>query len=299
MKIEPNPRLLAKAGTTALALCLMSGSVAAGMRCASSEELTALKVAALRQKLMVAALTCHQAGSFNRFVVTYQEKLVDSDHALMRFFVRQNSAHADDAYNAYKTRMANDFSLHSLKDPWFCESARASLDAALYHNASLAELVSDESRPIRTGYASCTADDADLTASPAAPNFPAHHAGMPDATPAGIDLAAKPAAAPLSSVPEQEASAETMPGAPPGPPPSADVAPQTDETANDESPMDDPQAAQNDYRQAYNGPYAPDYPYAAQPYPYSGPHWWYDAPRPMQQMQGVDGRWYLVPADGR
>src|SRR3974390_623446 len=151
--------LLAKAGTTMLALCLGATSVAAGTHCASHEEMTALKVAALRQELMVAGLTCHQASSFNRFVTSYQSELLASDHALMRFFVRQNSARADDAYNSYKTRMANDFSMRSIKDPWFCENARSSLEAALDHNLSLTELVADGARPIHTGYSSCTADD--------------------------------------------------------------------------------------------------------------------------------------------
>lgn len=312
MKTQMN--LLAKAGTTTLALCLAATSVAAGTRCASHEELTALKVAALRQELMVAGLTCHEASSFNRFVTSYQNELLASDHALMRFFVRQSHARADDAYNSYKTRLANDFSMRSIKDPWFCENAHASLEAALYRNLSLTELVSDGARPIHTGYSSCTADDADYTVAPAAPNFPSRHAGMADTVTPSTDLAS--GSAPLSPVPERQASAETKPIAPAAivpataPPPaaaSAQPAPGND-TAQDESTADDTPPA-SDEREADNGPYndpAPAYaysqPYAyAQPYSYyrANPYGWYAAPRPMTQVQGPDGRWYLVPAYGR
>jgi hypothetical protein len=67
-----------KTGTAALALCLAAGN-AAMARCASPEEMTALKVAAMRQQLMVAGLTCHQASSFNRFVSSSPTKTSQSD----------------------------------------------------------------------------------------------------------------------------------------------------------------------------------------------------------------------------
>src|SRR5579862_7052881 len=166
-------------GTTALALCLLAGNSWAAPQCASPQEMIALRVAAMRQQLMVAALTCHQAGSFNRFVTTYEQELQVSDHELMRFFVRQDSARADDAYNAYKTKMANDSSLRSLNDPWFCGTARASLREALDRNPPLAELVSEDARPIRTGFANCMADGTDQ----GAPNAPSRHRYLLDNTP--------------------------------------------------------------------------------------------------------------------
>jgi hypothetical protein len=283
----------AKTGTTALALCLVAGN-AAMARCASPEEMTALKVAALRQQLMVAALTCHQASSFNRFVTSYREEFVTSDHALLRFFARESGSRADDAYNAYKTKMANDSSISSYNDPSFCGRAHMAFTAALTRNLPLAQLVADETQP--TGFQSCMADNADTEGLSAnAPSLPSRHRYMLDG-------------APVSAAPQREASLDAKPvaaaipisppvtSAPPAPPVN-NVMPASDS---------DPGPAPTDrrYRDADNGPYAYS-PYYSQANVYQPPaygdysRWWYAAQRPMQQVQGPDGRWYLIPADGR
>jgi hypothetical protein len=276
--------MASKAGTTAIALCLIAGNAAAARRCASPEELTALKASALRQQLMVAALTCHEAGSFNRFVTTYHEKFVASDHALMHFFVRQSGGRADDAYNAYKTRMANDSSMRSLNDPRFCGRARETFSAALNRDVPLADLVSDNNRPIETGFAGCMADDAMPEAGPAAntPNLPSRHRYTLDGT--AVNANANSADAPLA--PQREASLE------PKSPPQAAIATPSEDAGPAVAAPD------GDERDADNGPYTSNGPYEGaysyQPPAYSG--WWYGAQQPMQQVQGPDGRWYLVPA---
>jgi len=287
-----------KTGTTALALCLVAGN-AAMARCASPEEMTALKVAALRQQLMVAALTCHQASSFNRFVTSYQEEFVSSDHALMRFFAHESGARADDAYNAYKTKMANDSSLRSLSDPWFCGRAHSAFSAALTRNLPLAQLVVDQNQP--TGFSSCMADNSGVAPSVNGPNLPSRHRYMLEGTPVNAD-AAPPA-------PQREASLDTKPAAaapaipimqPAATPPVAAPAVPASDTTPGPAPTD------GRYRDADNGPYAygPEYstPNVYQPPPsaygdYS--RWWYAGQSPMQQVQGPDGRWYLVPPGGR
>ncbi len=298
MKIKSISKPAAKAGTAALALCLLTGNTAALARCASPEEMTALKVAALRQQLMVAALTCHQASSFNRFVTSYQDEFLVSDRALMRFFARQDGSSADDAYNSYKTKMANDSSLRSLSDPWFCGRAKSAFSVALTRNPSLAELVADRSPPIETGFSSCMADDSTAEGTPAnAPVLPSRHRYTLEGTPASSDSTAGA----LSLAPQRDASLAVAPVAsPPALPPAVP----NSSPAPDSAPAYAPQPGS--YRDADNGPYAYNAPYAA-PYAYTPPpntysaysNWWYSGQRPMQQVQGPDGRWYLVPSDGR
>ena len=281
MKYRRISEFASKAGTTAIALCLASTNVMAA-RCASPEEMTALKVAALRQQLMVAALTCHEAPYFNRFVTAYQSELQNSDHALMRFFVRHEHGRADDAYNAYKTRMANDSSMRSIKDPWFCGQAREALIAAVDRNLPLAELVADRARPIATGFETCTADNDYAPA--AAPAFPSRHS---DVTESATVVPNPAPAAPAALPPERQASLDQQPAAAVLPAPSA-----TEQVAATQD-TDDGDNDANGYAQANAYP-IPNYAYG----PYQ-PRWWYGAPQPMQQVQGPDGRWYLVPAGGR
>ena len=287
-----------KAGTTALALCLMAANTAAFARCASREEMTALRVAALRQQLMVAALTCHEASSFNRFVTSYRDEFLVSDRALLRFFARENGSRADDAYNSYKTKMANDSSLRSLSDPWFCGRAKSAFSAALTRNPPLAELVADQSRPIETGFSSCLADDSTVVGTPvSAPVLPSRHRYMLEGTPASSDSTA----AGLSSVPEREASVDAKPIV--SPPAATANGPAAAPPVNVAGPAQDGDQAnaapEGSYRDAYNAASAP-YAYAPPPRAYNAyARWWYAGQRPMQQVQGQDGRWYLVPSDGR
>lgn len=175
--------IASKMGAGALALSMMSGNLAVAGSCASPAEMTALRVAALRQQLMVAALSCHRADSFNQFVISNRVALDDSDHALMGFFVRQSAQNGADGYNAYKTRLANDSSLRSLNDPQFCSSAEFAFDLALNRNLSLAELVSQQALPIETGFAGCRANAPTMVAD-ITPRVPARHEDMVDNAPA-------------------------------------------------------------------------------------------------------------------
>jgi hypothetical protein len=104
---------LLKTTTTLLALIAMTGQSWAADVCARPSEKLALKTAAMQQELMVAALYCNDIGPYNRFVVSYRRDLQDSDAALLAFFERaRHGGEAD--YHAYKTALANNFSLASL-----------------------------------------------------------------------------------------------------------------------------------------------------------------------------------------
>lgn len=147
---------------TAMAALAILGPISnAGARevCPTPREATALKVAALQQKLMVAALTCGQVRSYNRFVLTYRGDLQQSDAALLAYFRHHNRRQGTAMYHAFKTRLANDASLRSAHDSRsYCAEANNAFRLALEHNRRpFAELVSGEPSVKDAGKAPCTA----------------------------------------------------------------------------------------------------------------------------------------------
>lgn len=127
----------------AVALSLtMPGEAAAAARC-EAPDLAALNTAALQQELMVAALTCRASGDYNAFVSAYRPDLIAADARVASFFTRQDGRAGLAGYNAFKTRLANDSSLHSLADiGGYCADAQAIFATALPREGlSLADLI--------------------------------------------------------------------------------------------------------------------------------------------------------------
>ena len=277
MKRESKFGLASKTGAVAMAFCFVAASTGnAWAGCAEPREMAALRVAALRQHLMVAALACHEASYFNRFVTSYQGEFLESDHALMKFFERQGSG--EDGYNAYKTHEANESSLRSIRDARYCAAAESAFYIALHQNLPLSQLATEEAPLLRVGYQSCTRSS---DATDASFVVPSRHAGMMDVA------AAAPVAAPAPAPVPQQVAAVAPPAATPVPASQEQEVvpadPAQDETAD--NAYDAPPPVQ--YRAAYNTPYAYN-PYYSGWYPYSPPQ--------MRQVQGPDGRWYLVPS---
>lgn len=132
-----------------LALNIGPTARALASECASADEATALKTAVMQQEMMVAALQCHEADAYNRFVVAYRPELQSSDAALKTFFVRQGGARGEAGYDTFKTKAANLSALEQARNAHgFCTDAHALLTAALAHRGSLASFV--ESRSSRT-----------------------------------------------------------------------------------------------------------------------------------------------------
>lgn len=148
-----------KTGAAALMLCAMGGNVwAAGAAgCARPEDMTALKAAAIQQKLMVAALSCHAVELYNKFVVSYRKDLQASDQALQNFFRRMNGRTGTADYHAYKTRLANASSMQSIGDmPGYCASAQAAFDVALNNTkTSLRDFVSRQDTAVDATFRPC------------------------------------------------------------------------------------------------------------------------------------------------
>jgi hypothetical protein len=132
------------------------GSMAAD-RCASRREVDTLKVAALQQELMVAALTCHDVRAYNRFVLSYRPELQRSDRAMLALFMsREGSRAGDAAYNAFKTRLANLAALRNNEEGGeFCAQARAAFRAAEENRASLEAFVESQPVAVSLPYEDC------------------------------------------------------------------------------------------------------------------------------------------------
>jgi len=123
-------KTMLKGAATVLALCGMVGQSWAAGVCARPDEAMALKTAAMQQELMVAALYCNDVGLYNRFVVSYQHDLQNSDAALLSFFEHGHGGAS--AYHTYKTNLANDFSLSGLHGMQsYCSAANTAFGAAL------------------------------------------------------------------------------------------------------------------------------------------------------------------------
>jgi hypothetical protein len=129
---------------SALSISLANPALAA--RCASPAEAAALKTAVMQQELMVAALQCHEAGAYNRFVIAYRPELQDSDAALKAFFVRRGGEHGESGYDAFKTKAANLSALEQARDARaFCADAHVLFQAVLANRDSLISFVESRS----------------------------------------------------------------------------------------------------------------------------------------------------------
>ena len=143
-----------------LSTSLMATNVMAD-RCATSSEMATLKVAAFQQQLMVAALTCHKIGAYNRFVRSYRPALQRSDHDMLRLFVKLDGTDGDADYNAYKTRLANLAVLrNNASGGAYCHQAGADFAAASSNRRPLAEFVSTRRLDVRLPFEACEGSEA-------------------------------------------------------------------------------------------------------------------------------------------
>ena len=144
-----------RAGCVAFTLFLLSGNVSAAATCARPQDALAVRIAALQQEMMVAAFMCRDVSAYNRFVISHQGELQESDKALMDFFLQQNAGTGSDDYNLFKTELANVSSLRSVSDPQFCRRINANFGVALGRKEPLAQLLSELPYPVETGSVSC------------------------------------------------------------------------------------------------------------------------------------------------
>src|SRR4051812_46041142 len=136
--------MLKTASATIALLALANPAFAAG--CATPSEAAALKTAVMQQELMVAALQCHEAAAYNRFVIAYRGELQSSDATLKAFFVRRGGEHGEAGYDTFKTKAANLSALEQARDAGsFCADAHALFTGILSHRGSLMSFVDAKS----------------------------------------------------------------------------------------------------------------------------------------------------------
>jgi hypothetical protein len=130
-----------KTASAAIAfLALANPALAAA--CATPGEAAALRTAVIQQELMVAALQCHEAAAYNRFVMTYRGKLQDSDATLKAFFGRRGGDHGEAGYDTFKTKAANLSALEQARNAGaFCADAHALYSSDFANQGSLMSFV--------------------------------------------------------------------------------------------------------------------------------------------------------------
>lgn len=148
-----------KFGAVMVALGSMAGQAWAETVCAGAQDLTALQVASLQQRLMVAALTCENddVSLYNGFVTAYQPDLISSDQALQAFFLRRDVNNGTSDYHAFKTKLANVFSIRHTDDAIsFCGKAEAIFrDALTGKKKSLAAFALAQPMAVDASYTVC------------------------------------------------------------------------------------------------------------------------------------------------
>ena len=128
-------RGLLKTGAVTLMLTCMGGNVVAQAaslaRCATTEDMFAIRAAAVQQKLMVAALSCRATNLYQQFVGDYRQSLIASDSALQNFFLRLNAHTGTADYHSFKTHLANAAAILPSRDALkFCADAKVTFAAA-------------------------------------------------------------------------------------------------------------------------------------------------------------------------
>lgn len=137
------------------AVTLAAGPLLA--KCASPDEAEALRARVIQSDLMVAALSCGEHESYNRFVLKFGDELASRGKRLKAYFKRTFGARGERELNRFITRLANDSSSASIKDiEAFCTSSRGQfaqlteLDAAAFD-----DFVAQQPRALANGHDTC------------------------------------------------------------------------------------------------------------------------------------------------
>jgi hypothetical protein len=162
-----------KTGAAALMLVCMAGNVSAATAtgCARPDEFSAVKTAAMQQRLMVAALSCDAIQLYNKFVTSYQKELQASDRTLENFFRRLNGRSGTEDFHAFKTKLANASSMQSIGDiTTYCASAKETFAVALDgKQTTLRNFVSLQKTSADDAFAPCQYQSAQADAPEKAP----------------------------------------------------------------------------------------------------------------------------------
>lgn len=80
---------------------------------------------------MVAALTCKRRQSYNSIVARFGDELATRGRSLRGIFKRLHGEKAEQRLNRFVTRLANEASMRSLRQPDYCDGAVTLFDKTL------------------------------------------------------------------------------------------------------------------------------------------------------------------------
>lgn len=101
--------------------------------CLNRNDATALKIAVMRQQLIVAALRCGEAGSYHLFADGFRDDLRRADGTVQAYFTARGGKDEYDAFRAKAAKLA--WAAHGADEKGFCADARALLTAAKQYRA--------------------------------------------------------------------------------------------------------------------------------------------------------------------
>ena len=97
----------------------------------SEKERASLEMRLMQSELMVAALSCSSADSYNAFVSRYKSELTASGKTMQDLFKRVHGGNAFTQINSFVTRVANEASLKMALNSHFCEEAAQTFQVLL------------------------------------------------------------------------------------------------------------------------------------------------------------------------
>lgn len=139
----------------AATLAMVTSAAVAG--CIAPMDMAALRTAAMQQELMVAAFSCHEIRSYNRFVIEHRAELQASDARLKAYFT-ERSGRGVAGYHLFKTELANSASLRSIRNTEaFCADAGDTF-AWAFETDTLSRAISEVPVTISAAYRACEPD---------------------------------------------------------------------------------------------------------------------------------------------
>jgi hypothetical protein len=102
--------LLRKAGFAAFLLMGVAASANAAPQCYRTSEIEADQAMHYQAKLMVLSDAC-RSSSYSEFIQRNSAAIISYQHALIARFRRSEGRHAEDAFDRFQTRLANQYAL--------------------------------------------------------------------------------------------------------------------------------------------------------------------------------------------
>ncbi|HEU0162632.1 MAG TPA: hypothetical protein VFQ69_09540 [Rhizomicrobium sp.] len=137
---------LLKTGSALAALALFIQPAFAA--CIGKSDAAALKIAVMRQQLIVAALKCGEAGSYHLFADGFRDDLKIADTSVQDFFAARGGKAEYIAFRGKAAKLA--WAEQAADAKGFCADARALLDDAKQYR-SLSDFAQSRSGTIRDG----------------------------------------------------------------------------------------------------------------------------------------------------